>query len=617
MTVKQAVIFAFMLVFLVLTLTSAWMWAYFKMELETKKNALATMTKEKLDRKDDADKLHKVIDPNSPEGNLPKTLADLKDDNQKKTGDLIKEGDAAALIAAFDSHDAPIKANFEAGKNAFVKDYENWIKYNKELSEKEASYRDHTKKNEEEKEGAQKEAREAQEKLNKQNAESANRRKSMKQDILDLQYKVAEKQDKVNQVMRELDKTTELEVDGKVIYSNASVNMCTVDIGYEEGASRDLKFSVFVGSSTTKHPIMRGTIKLITIHAHSSEALILPQTPEVVKYSPGSGFSTSDPNLRYDPYIAGGPQDDSPFALEKPKSKKDVVEELRRSRNSQEDELDVPSEQRGEVSTTPPSNVTHDINPIQPGDWIANPEFVRLVPKTEYQREVLADLESLKDVNTGTLTFFFAEVIRVDHRDTLKRLIERNGCKVAPNLSPDVNIILTRADASAIGPLESRLETKGEKKDDKVDNSEVASLKKTLEALKEGRKFGVHPLNEDDLDAFFTRRARKIELIKGNIKQPGQHTFYVVGETKRRSVRETQLYLKEHNGIIADSLNGNIDYVVVGAGLTDAKLDPATGKIYYPGEVAPATAGDFYITVRTMGLKVLREDELDKFLGLK
>jgi len=57
--------------------------------------------------------------------------------------------------------------------------------------------------------------------------------------------------------------------------------------------------------------------------------------------------------------------------------------------------------------------------------------------------------------------------------------------------------------------------------------------------------------------------------------------------------------------------------VVVGSGLTDAKYDIKRNRLYYANEEAPADAQPFFDVIRTMGLKVLREEELNQFFGIK
>jgi hypothetical protein len=180
-------------------------------------------------------------------------------------------------------------------------------------------------------------------------------------------------------------------------------------------------------------------------------------------------------------------------------------------------------------------------------------------------------------------------------------------------MSPDVDYIVSTRTTMVADLVEKSLK-RFEGQEDVP--AEVAGKRTTLEALKQGLKYGSHVLSEDQVEAFFVRRKRKSELTKGRAIQPGQHTFYVVGNTRTRSIRETRLLLKELGGHLAPKLDENVDYVVVGAGLHSAHVDLSSGRIY-PKDQAPAGSLPFYQAVRKMGWKVLREDELLHFFGRK
>ena len=95
---------------------------------------------------------------------------------------------------------------------------------------------------------------------------------------------------------------------------------------------------------------------------------------------------------------------------------------------------------------------------------------------------------------------------------------------------------------------------------------------------------------------FFAQRHRKMELLRGTAVQPGQHIFFIAGETQIRSAADLKKYITEHGGVVANELNDTVEYVVAGTGL-DKKF--------------------FEETVKAKGLKVIREDELPRFFGLE
>ena len=124
----------------------------------------------------------------------------------------------------------------------------------------------------------------------------------------------------------------------------------------------------------------------------------------------------------------------------------------------------------------------------------------------------------------------------------------------------------------------------------------IKKLRNTLQALEEAKKTGAEVLADNEVESFFARRHRKMELLRGTAIQPGQHVFFIAGETQIRSAADLKKYITEHGGVVANELNDTVEYVVTGSGL-DKKF--------------------FEDTVKAKGLKVIREDELPRFFGLE
>jgi hypothetical protein len=141
------------------------------------------------------------------------------------------------------------------------------------------------------------------------------------------------------------------------------------------------------------------------------------------------------------------------------------------------------------------------------------------------------------------------------------------------------------------------------------------ALVHTYKMLTEGRKHGAKAISESQLEEYFLDRGRKKEMLAGRAKQPGQSVFFVVGETRNRSVRETNLYIEELGGVLAANMDEKVDILVAGEGLDTAKWDKETRRLYYAGQPAPATAIPFADAVKLLGLRLLREDDLQKFFG--
>lgn len=610
MSTKQTVIFIFMLIFLAGALTTLGMWFHYRLEVDIKKKTMTQIGADTTLAKKKRDGLRKQLNnPETPDADLSGRLQAVQKEADQKYAEVWV--DQLAVEPAYRAKLPEIETEWKASGGEWTKIYEEWTKKNGQIREAMDAFVkvqvDAIKRVDDAKVTLAQELT-TEETQRKQFVEEHHK---WEDELGGIRYEGEDLLDKINHVTRELERTSEQEVDGRIIHSTPSLALVTVDLGYQQGAQKGMRFQIYSGKHTTS--VLKGELMLTEIHAASSEAVVLP-TVGRPKWDPQTGYEAADPRMRYSPLSATGPEESEPMPLEKMKSKKDLVDEIRLEQIKRElgpEEVTRILEERS-APTQPPLALGKGFDPIIEGDWISNTEFVRIETEREWQRKSTEELMSLKEINLGSLTLYLAETIRPYRREFLKRLCERNRCKAVDGMSPDVDFIVTTTTTGREDLLERELEPLKEKQDV---SPEVAAKRITLAALKEGRKFGSRVLTEEELEAYFIKRQRKNELAKGKAIQPGQYIFFVVGETKRRSVRETGLYIKEHGGAIADSLDAGVDYVVVGAGLTDAKLDKKSGRLYYPGQDAPEGAVPFYDAMKQMGLKILREEELDHFFG--
>lgn len=617
MTTKQAVIFALMVVFLAIALVTLGLWFHLSVSVSVKRATWNAIDKQAGDLRYQQEKLRPVLD------DLTNKVKTQQERNQERMRLAFTDPTAAVYRVYEDTTREiesswgrqPAEGQFEEGAagKAWSEVYKNWKAENEQIRAGLKRYREQEKASTTQLEQGDQELKVQLDEEEKQRRELVNKRKKWEEDLGKDRLEAEDIQDKIGKATRELEKTPEAEKDGEVLYADPDMGRATVDLGYEHGVRAGLVFTVFSGRHNV--PVKKGRVGLTEIRATSSDAVILP--PEgPVTYDPSTGWVAPDPTMRYSVYSASGPDETVPQTLERLKSKREIIQELREERARQEraGEEAPPTE---ELSPFAPLALGKGFEPMVSGDWISNPAFVRLVPEAKYQKQMVAELSSLEDVSLGPLTFCFADNIRPFRREFLRRLCERNHCRAVRQMSPQVDYLVTTPDCTRLDVMEDRLkDIPEEKRANEAELApEVAERVRVLKALREARKYGARAIGEEQLEVLFVQRQRKADLLKGGAIQPGQHTFFVVGETRLRSVRETGLYIQEHGGVLAPRLDANVDYVVVGGGLTDAKWDKAANRIYYAGQEAPPTAMPFYDAVKTMGLKVLREEELPAFFG--
>jgi hypothetical protein len=415
-------------------------------------------------------------------------------------------------------------------------------------------------------------------------------KKKMSDEVTDIRNKQEEVLDKRSKVSRDIQALRDVVPQGRVVYADEKVKLVTVNIGSFQGVKKGMVFDVYSGSHVAQ--VKKGRIEITEVNPRSSNAIILG--PKLVKkVDPNTFWESTNPKMKYSVYSAGGNNEDTAQELEVPKTKADRLETIKLEELKKQKGLEYVNEMlaQQERPSAPAIDLGKGFVPIVPNDWISNTDFIPLVTEAEWQRKTTDELLAMPNVSTSALTFFFTEAVPPYRKEFLKRLCEKNLCRTIDAVNADVNVVVTSAGkGTRIDMLEQKQRDSHTK-----DSAEFKKDQAILDAMKEGKKYGADIIAEDELEAFFQRRNRKLELLRGKTTQPGQATFYIAGETRDRSVPHLQQWIRDHGGIIATDINTTtIDYVVTGAGLKE----------------------DFYKLIKEKGLKIIREDELPKFFGV-
>ena len=615
MSTKQAVVFAFMLVFLITTVVTMALWFHFSLDLDVKSRALKTLGDRKTELGAQRDKLTLRI--MAPSVGLEAKVKHLQQTTDDHIQQLLRDP-SNSRIKLYDDLGTEIATKWgpegEAAK-AWRSVYADWLRENTAIKEARTKLATMDKTSLQQVEQDTNALRDQLEEEEKRKRETILKRQEWTAALGKIRNQAEDTQERVNEVTRELEKVEGDEKDGEVIYSSKA--MVTVDIGYVHGAKEGLKFSVFSGRHAV--PVRKGAIRLVAIRAASSDAIILEEADRIL-YDKVTGWEAPDPGMRYSIYAAGGTDGTEPQPLEEKKSKRQKIRE-QRLQKEREERLAAGAEETAVVSEhqalEPQIQLGKGIEPIIAGDWISNPEYHAIVPTREFNRKLVNDLLAMGDISLNPQTFYFSPMVSAYRQEFLKRLCNRNQCKSAPQMSAEIDFIVTSPDTTRLDLLKQRLgDIKPEELAAEADlPPDRVALIRTYKALLEGQKYGTRAISESDLEKYFLARGRKKEILSGKTKQLGQSAFFVVGQTLLRSIRETGLYIQEHGGVMATSMDDHVDYLVVGKGMDDAKWDPVSRKIYYPSQKAPATAIAFSEAVKLLGLKVIRESELPKFFG--
>ena len=592
MSTKQIVIFTFMIVFLAVMLFGLGSWFHYATELEVKKLALSTLQQRsaELTVLIEGDAGHpnskkKVL--SDPTDGLGKKLKDEKDrteDMQNRASDGV---DSRKQL--YEDKQKPLDEKWPLAEATWKKLYADWETQNKNIVSAEDRWKEQLKKKDQTIAEATEALKKSLEDEDLKRKESTKTRKDHSDELVSVRNDEEELIHKVTEVTREIRSPKEVVPQGKIILASDSLKIVAINLGYEQGIRKGMTFNVYSG--VHQGLVKKGRIEVTEVNATSSSAVILPP-PVEKKVDPQTGWVAPDPAMRYSVYSAAGPDENQAQELQKPKTKAERLETIRLEKIEREQGLEarMKAQQEGLAPTTPVLDLGTGFVPMAVGDWINNTDFTPIISQTAYRKKTTDELLSMENVNIGALTFYFTDVVPVYRKEFLKRLCERNHCRTADAMSADVSYIVTSATTMRSDLLKEELERKENKDKDTID---MKQKRKTLESELEGDKIGAGRISEDELEAFFARRERKQELLRGKTTQPGQSTFYVAGETRDRSVPHVQNYIRDHGGVVAIELTEKVDYVVAGAGLDKP----------------------FYDKLKKLGVKIIREDELPAFFG--
>ena len=604
MSTKQTVIFSFMIVFLGVMFYAMGSWFYWSIELAGKKQMLEVLDAKNGDLKIVLNGITNhpgvegiVIDP---EKGLQRQFEAIRRIAEEKKG-TAEGGGAEQRRDLYEKKEAELEAKL--GKCTTAKDwtpgsaaakwkefYAQWSDDNKKITA--ALGRLNKDKKEKDEKIATAEVDLENELKNEETTKvkSVADRKEMDKELSDLREQHEVVTDRLEAVTRETRAVSKVVKQGELVYVARDLKLVTINLGSVAGLRKGLRFDVYSKSHVI--PFNKGAIEIVEVRPSSADGLILPPKRETL-WDPITGWVAPDPRMRYSIFAAAGQDESEAQALEKPKSRADKIEDYRRIKEFGEEKAE---EMRAEKAapTAPPFQVGAAFAPIVMGDWIHSPDFEPLMPETVYRKRAVNELLAMENVNVAPAAFYFTEDVKAYRQEFLKRLCERNQCKVAETMSADVNYVVTAPSSTNLEVLRREVDSNAAKGEDV--SIEVKKLRKTLLALEEAKKTGAEVLAENDVENFFAQRHRKLELLRGTAIQPGQHVFFISGETQLRSAADLKKYITEHGGVVANELNDTVEYVVAGTGL-DKKF--------------------FEETVKAKGLKVIREDELPRFFGLE
>ncbi len=591
MSTKQIVIFTFMIIFLGVMLFAIGAKFHLSTELEIRNKTLGVLKlrEKELDGYINGDAAQpgqkKII--TDPETGLVKKLKDAQSLADNMQNSAVDGPDSRRVL--YEDMQKGLDEAWPKAEGTWKKLYVDWEQQNKNIASAEERLAAQVK------EKASK-VTEAADALTKALSDEDTARKKAtvefkthSDELIEVRNEEEEVLNKVTGVTREIRAAKKVYPQGKVIHANDALKVVTIDLGGNQGVRRGMIFDVYSGVHQTL--VKKGRIELTQVSATSSLCTVLPPIVDL-KVDTQTGWVATDPAMRYSIYSASGPDENQAQELIKPKSKAERLEAIRleKIRAEEGEEAAEKAAQEGLAPSAPVIDLGTGFVSIRPGDWVNNPDFVPILSTQAYRKKTIDELIAMSDVNTSTLTFFFTDSVPPYRKEFLKRLCERNHCRSTDLMSADVNFVVTTAPTMRADLLDEELNRK-ENKD--KDTPTIRAQRKTLEAEKEGDKYGAGRISEDELEAFFAKRERKLELLRGKTTQPGQSVFYIAGETKDRSVPQLTHYIEANGGVVLSELTDKVDYVVAGAGLDKA----------------------FFDKVKKLGLKLLREDELPKFFG--
>jgi hypothetical protein len=592
MSTKQTVIFTFMILFLGVMLYAIGAYIYWSTEADNARRTIEALKEKKAE-------LELVLNGTTTRMGLKKLIEDpergLRGQLEAATQAAVRMkgnevGGAAQREIFYNDKEKELVAIWPKAGAHWKTLYTDWQALNKKINDSLGTLRKQKKEKDEKIVAAQSDREKEQESERTKLVEVVTERRKMAEELTEFRVQNEEVRDKISNVMRESARTPEIVPQGRVIYAAMDLKRISVDIGSNSGLRKGLKFDIYSKWHTTL--VKKGIIEIVAVRPTSADGLLVDRRGMV--HDPNTGWVPPDPRMRYSVYSGTGADEVHAQPLEHPKSKADRIEAFRQEKMEKEigPEAATRLREEKEAPPAPPTQMGAAFAPIVEGDWINNPDFVPLLPDAAHQKKLVDELLAMKDVNVSTLTFYFTDTVRPYKVEFYRRLCERNHCKVTDTMGPEVTTLVTSAGATNAESVKQQIAGSKDKEDVKAD---IRNLRKALTALEDAKKYSSDVVSEDDLESFFSRRQRKLELLRGKAAQPGQAVFYVAGETKDRSADELRRYIGEHGGIAADKLDAKVDFVVMGSGL-DQK---------------------FFDEVRKLGLKVIREDELPRYFGLE
>ncbi|MGH7143077.1 MAG: hypothetical protein ACREJ2_02955 [Planctomycetota bacterium] len=399
----------------------------------------------------------------------------------------------------------------------------------------------------------------------------------------------------LNKALRQT-RSNELQADGTVLdASDPSMGIVTIDIGRRNNCREGLVFTVYNTFSGQNQ--IKGSIQVVKVFETTSTCKIIHQPSEEF-ISDRTQFRTPDPRVEYDPLgsrkVAGQPElRPVPMRPYSPSSERqDVIDQLIPPKT------EAYNANPQATGVLVPEYNTASTSPIEKGDLIASPDFEPVVSQREAAKRFYSELNDLRDVSLERLNFALMPGFSDNEIGYLQRSIESNGCVLHDTIQPRTNYLIVREPlseyvATNAERLRFLIDTNTKSAQGLPDTSPVAQLAaKRAQILDTAQKYNIRVMTMDEATTFFQDRRRKADLLSGKLELGGRSMFYVSGQSETRSHDQIESFIREHNGLVANQLTDEVDWLVAGAGSED-DIDKA----------------------KKLGVRILREKDLDEFFA--
>ena len=598
MSTKQATLYTLMIFFLAVLLVAMGAWFKSSLELNQKKNALEALKETNRD-------LKHTLEGGADIKGLKNEVTDPQDGLEKQAKEvlalvpLLKSNANDPAAPGMDELEKKYQDLQQMVSDAWTKDAVAALNLSKKDREQQEAdivgalkrLADQRKEKEEKESAAVKDLEQEEATKETELKKIAQESAKMTQDLENVRFEHESTQQKVTEVSRDLSKVKEIVKQGTIVGADKNAKIAYIDLGTRQGVRNGMVFDIYSGM--VRQLVKKGKLEVSDAGPFSSKCILLAEMREN-RWDPISGWVPDSPAKIYSPFVAGGPDETDAVELVARKTVKDKIEALRLEKIAKEQGLEAAEEARaeGKGSTLPPSDMSLSLTPVDAGDWIFNADFIPLVTTDEFHAQMRDELKTMRDVNVGPLTFYITDTVRTYRKEYIKRLCDHNGCKTSETMNPNVNIVVTGAGFTNLELVKERNASKKGKENLKDDDKNLIA---TEAALEDAKKFAADVLPEDEVEAFFDRRQRKQELVRGKVAQPGRSTFFIAGKTRNRSPELLAKYIQDNGGLVSSDIEAKVDYVVVGESPDDA----------------------FVEKIKKLGLKIVREDELPTLLGIK